>query len=449
MLSLIATLLAIVLPIVMFYGMLFRDIINFPLGDDFNAILAFVNGLSQCHSLGDKFLYFITAQHNEYKLFFEHAVVWLQYAVWGHINFSPLCALGNLLVLPIAVLLWKMFLPACSDKTMKLALFVPVPWLLFQLQYGETLDWAMAGLQNLPVVLFALAALYLLANGSRLTFLASIAMLVLAIASSGNGLLLIPVGITVLLLRKQFVRAVAWMGVALVCTAIYFFHYNFMSSATAPHRSVFATLVHLNPIYVLGFMGSAASIPFRCLSFVIGLLLCIFFVWMARRGFARRNPAVSYCVCFVLLTAVGVAGIRSELGVIESGAPRYTIYSALLIIFGWFAVAEEFLQHSRKALRNSKIYVSAVVISIIFSLFNDGVGVYQLQDRHDSLVRAMIAYDNPDAPGAGLAPDIVLRNETPEQREFAILARKILGESIKLGVYTVPSYNLAIPKRKP
>ena len=38
-----------------------------------------------------------------------------------------------------AILLWKMFLANTKNLAARLAFFIPVSWLLFQLQYVETL----------------------------------------------------------------------------------------------------------------------------------------------------------------------------------------------------------------------------------------------------------------------------------------------------------------------
>src|SRR5580658_7433933 len=54
-----------------------------------------------------------------------------------------------------------------------------------------------------------------------------------------------------------------------------------------------------------------ASPTYAAISIALGLILLGVFAWMARRGYARRNPVVAYCVLFPLLTAVGVAGLRS------------------------------------------------------------------------------------------------------------------------------------------
>src|SRR5450756_794853 len=85
----------VVLPVILFYGNLLRTALDLPFYDDYRAVILFVNRLSQTHGLAARASYFFAAQHNEYKLFFEHAIVCLQYWALGHVNFLFLSAAGN------------------------------------------------------------------------------------------------------------------------------------------------------------------------------------------------------------------------------------------------------------------------------------------------------------------------------------------------------------------
>src|SRR5580698_1588919 len=156
-----ATLFATI-PIILFYTILFRTSVNLPFIDDYDAVLNFMNELTRLSSPSAKVSYYLSSQHNEYKLFFEHAILWLQFTLLGRIDFKMLCAIGNGFILLLALLLWKMFLPNRKDYASRLALFIPASWLLFQLQYFETLNWAMGGLQNLPILVFSFASIYFL-----------------------------------------------------------------------------------------------------------------------------------------------------------------------------------------------------------------------------------------------------------------------------------------------
>jgi hypothetical protein len=127
------------LPAILFYGILLRKAVNVPLLDDYEALLDFLNHLAELESASARVSYFLAAQFNEYKLFFGHVLAWLQLAFLGHTDLRVLCAIGNGFVLLLAILLWMMFLPDHENLTRRMALFIPVSSLLFQLGYSATL----------------------------------------------------------------------------------------------------------------------------------------------------------------------------------------------------------------------------------------------------------------------------------------------------------------------
>ena len=435
----------VALPAVLFYAILFRQALNIPRLDDYDALLGFLNQMAGLGSVSSKASYFLATQHNEYKLFFEHGIVWLEFAIFGHIDLRFLCALGNGFILLLAVLLWKMFLPDYKDFASRLAFFLPVSWLLFQLQYVETLNWAMTSLQGLPVLFFSLGAIYLLVRETRWAFCGALTFLVLAIASSGNGFLVVPVGILVLALGRSYARLVTWLFVSAGCVAAYSYHYNMFSSQSPTHPSILSAFMGLRPLFVIAFIGNAAAFPLNhgylglgvILCPLLGIVLCIFFFYLVRIGYHRKNPLISYCVLFLLLTAVGVAGLRSDFGFAQSLRSRYGIYSALLLIFAWFAIVEEFLQHKSVSIRYNGILLAAIISTVLFSLTMDAAGWRYGVGRNRDLVHGMTVYEHPVTPESTAGPILPLPNKATR---WGLPARAILTQSIKLGIYRPPTY---------
>jgi hypothetical protein len=432
----------VVLPAVIFYSILFRQVINLPFLDDYDAVLGFLNNMAELRGLPAKSLFFLTAQHNEYRFFFSDGLVGLQAALVGHVDFRILCGIGNGFVLLLAIMLWKMFLPGYKGITTKAMLFLPVLWLVFQLQYAEVLDWSIGSLPDLPVLVFSLGAIYFLMQETRRTYCGALACLVLAIASYGNGVVMIPLGALMLARRRAFARMAGWLIVSAGCVAAYAYHYNFMSSQSPSHHSVLAALIHVRPLYLLTLMGNAASPPmYGRILFVaelycslLGLVLCAFFVAMTQRGYFRRNALAGYCVLFLLLTAVGITAIRSDLGIEESLSSRYGMYSLLLLIFAWFAVAEEFLLPASESVRKW-VLAGAIAATILFSAGMDVFGWRYLADRDRELVRGMAAFEHSSA-----GPVLPMRGQSATMDEFDKRARVILQESIRLGIYRPPEY---------
>jgi hypothetical protein len=430
-------------PAIIFYVLLFLKAVNLPLEDDYEALLDYLNQMAELKSAPARASYFLATQHNEYKLFFGHALVSCQLAFFGHIDIRILCAVGNGFILLLALLLWRMFLPNHPSVVYRMLHFIPVCWLLFQLQYVGTLNWAMPSLQNLPVIVFSLGGIYLLLRATRLSFWGAMICLALAVASSGNGLLMIPIGVLILAVNRQFARVVSWLVISAGCVAAYAFRYNVLSSQSRLQHSVFSTLIRPRPLYVIAFMGNAAAFPGRhhvIFGLSVGLLLAVFFVSLARRGYFRRNPLVSYCVLFLLLTAVGVAGLRSDFGIAQSLDSRYGIYSALFLIFAWFAIVEEILAYMNVPLKCNHILLVAIAGSVLFSLTMDALGWTYLSQRNQTIVRGMTAYEHPGPPGSNVGPILPFPGQGPRSDELDRKAPLILKQSMKLGIYRPPLY---------
>jgi len=439
----------VALPAILFYGILFQKSINVPLDDDYEALLDFLNHIIELKGAQARASYFLAAQFNEYKLFFGHAVAWLQLAVFKHTDLRTLCAIGNGSVLLLAILLWITFLPDHKNLAHRMAFFIPVSYLLFHLGYAGTLNWAMPSLQNLPVLVFSLGTIHLLVRGGRCAFWGALVGLILAIAASGNGFLLIPIGVTILALSRHYTRVVIWLFISAGCIAAYAYRYNLMSSQSKIHHSVLETVLRPRPLYVIAFIGNAAAFPPLLgryhpleilLGLFLGLILCVYFFFLARRGYARRNPTVSYCVLFLLLTAVGVAGIRSELGISQSLESRYVIYSSLLLIFAWFSIVEEILQHQNLPLRRNRIFLVAVAGAVLFCFVMDFWGWSYLEERNRKIVFGMATYEHSVSNGAGVGPILPFPGQGERSDELERRAPIILEQSIKLGIYRPPAF---------
>ena len=193
-----------------------------------------------------------------------------------------------------------------------------------------------------------------------------------------------------------------------------------MSSQSRLHHSVLETVLRPRPLYVFGFIGSAAAFPpllgrihplEDIFGLSLGLLLCAYFFVLWRRGYARRNPAVSYCILFLLLTAIGVAGIRSDFGIAQSLESRYAIYSALLLIFAWFSIVEEILQYQNVPLRRNRIFLAAVLGAVLFCLVMDFWGWHNLELRNRFMVSGMAAYEHLPLPSPASAQFFPPRSE--------------------------------------
>jgi hypothetical protein len=435
----LSTRVLIALPIGIVYLILLTHIVNIPIADDYDALLNFSIHLRNAPKLSDKLHYFLSSQHGEYKLFLVHALVWLELHLLGHIDLKLLSVIGNSFILLLGLLLWKMLLPRHQSPSTRMAFFVPVSWLLFQLQYAQTLNFAMAGIQNLAVLVFSLAAIYFLHCANRRLFPAAIVCLVLGISASGNGLLLVPIGLMILVLNRRYRGAAVWGAASATCIAAYLYGYDSrLWLAQSPAR-VPALAQFLRPIYTIGFIGSAGAYPIWAGSFVLGVAICVFYSYMVKRGYFHRNPAIGYSVLFLFLSAVIATGFRSSFGIRSSTASRYTIYSTLLLIFAWLIIVEEWLITTTQPTLRKRILVIATAGAILFSVAMDVWGFRYLSNRNRNLVTGMRLYEHSASMQSTAGPGFPAPR-SKEDQAYNLWARDLLSESSKLGIYQIPPY---------
>ena len=425
----------VLFPVAVFYAGLLYTARDLPWLDDYDAALNFADQLTSLHSFSARFIYFLGAQHNEYKLFLAHGLVWLQLALTGHINFAVLCALGNVSILLLGAVLWKMFLPE-TQLERRLILFLPISLLLFQYQYVETLNWPIPGLVNLPVVLLAIGSLYFLGRETQVAFAAAMALMVLGIAASANGFLIAIVGALPLLIERKYVRLAGWIAITGLCTWLYAFHYR---PRIVPGQSngLMHALMHPQLIFVLGFLGAAGRYPFHAGAVALGVALVMFYGWMFRRGYLRRQPVVRYCLLFVLLTSFGVGGIRADLGLVQSMSSRYRIYSDLLLIFAWFALVAEFRLAEADSLRRNRIFITELALCTLFWVAMDTVGGRSLHRRDVTLDEGMRQFEHSHGT---LSPVFLRDGEVLGYPGFDEHARQMLIQAEQAGTFEPKPY---------
>jgi hypothetical protein len=427
----------LLLPIVIFYLLLARAAVDLPFFDDYPAVLDFLNIHVQLPTIGAKALHLLVAQHAEYKLLFENCIFVIERAWLGHVSFLVLMALGNAFVLLIFLLLWRASLVQVAPWRRAL-LIAPTAYLLFQLQYASTLDWAMGSLQNLPVLFFALLSLWLLPQSGRAFFAAACAAMLLSIASSGNGFVLLLVGALFLFARKAWREVLVWSALGAMALTGYLYHYNFHSSQSISHRggAVFA-LIHLSQAeFPLSFLGaSVAGTGNVAPAIVLGIALCAGFSWIWKRRYDRINPTLFYCSVFLLFSALGVAAMRGGDGLEVSLVSRYRVYSNLALAVSYLIAVECVLASKYRPRILRMGFIPAIVLSCLFCAASDWAGYRFLQQRSQEVTSEMRAWEH--GSDTGKTPDTSTDPILRRHRALGIYrpVPSVLEESERLGVY--------------
>lgn len=362
----------------------------------------------------------------------EHLIVTAQLVLLHRISFGFLVALGDLLLLPIAVILWRNFATGEPLLSKRVLLFSPVPYLLFQLNYVETLNWAMASLQNIPVILFALLSLHFLQKTNRFSFLLACTFGLVSAASSTNGFLLAPVGCLVLVLRSAYQRTLVWVATFLVFWEI--FTLNFVPPQSAQGVPFISKL-----LFWFSFLGGAAENmhgkPIHHASIILGVCLLALFLVTFSKQQLRTNGFVLGAVLWILLTAAAVAGVRVSLGLELALSVRYKIYCDLLLILAYSLLAEKLSRNGRPAARQPA-FVLSTLGAVILCASSDVLGLRFIEDRRHNIESAMRAY----LASPQTASPIFLPTAHPNEweRNFQEHGRSQLSRAIAEGLYVPP-----------
>jgi hypothetical protein len=422
---------AVLIPPLVAFAILFHLTLTVPYQDDYDAILAFASDYEQLSGLPTRILAIATAQHNEYKLGFEHSIVALELEVTHHLNFTFLTVLGDLILLPIGCMLWQTYQGAeqtgNASLRRRLLAFLPISLCFFSLTYWENLNWAMTGLQNTPVVLFSLLAIYLVAREQKptpaLLFWGCLSAS-LAAFTSANGFLLAPLGLLIFLPRRAFAACAAWCAAFVLPLVAYLYHHT--ASVHPAHRLFYIR----RPLFFLGFLGGV--VPVVRGAPLAGLVILAVLVLAARSRFDRVNPTAFYFMVWIVATACLVAWVRGS--ATYSIASRYSMYSSLLLIFCYSFLAHQLV--GRASLRKQRLFwATAIVVSAIFCLASDVTAYRRLAARRRMVLSGIELYRaSPDRNSPMVDP--IVDQTFPLEKNYE---HRMLTEAIKEKIYALPS----------
>ncbi|MBC8151415.1 MAG: hypothetical protein H7Z72_00740 [Bacteroidetes bacterium] len=346
--------LAVAVPVLVFAVVWLRYAINIPKWDD-HALKTFLGNLQGETTLTGK-MYQLFRQHNEHRIVWDRLITWLDYRLFGKLSYVRLMAVGNLSL----VGLLAVFGLVLRRARRSIWFLVPVACLLFNLAQWENMFWGMAALQNFSVLLWVAGSLYLLAYTQH--SVAAFGLAVLATLTSGNGLVIWPIAL-ILILHQSLTQPIryrnwrlllGWSVGAAVVIGLYFLGYEKPTVTPPPPPGVGQILLG-----GLAFNGAAAeALPLRSLfltcellgAVAIGVTLFFGAKLIRNNNLTRPLPPVDYffvgMVGFLIGTGIIVTWSRVGFGFETLITSRYKIYSltllALLFTYGAVTLTDRF-----------------------------------------------------------------------------------------------------------
>ncbi len=363
--------------------------LNIPISDDYDLVRVKYTLMTQEFSWWQK-IQLLLEPENDHRILLPRSIALIDFALEGFINYRTLIWIVNGSLLGILGFWWISF----SKKGLHPWYFIPILlWYLNPFVFDVTL-WGINGMQHTTLNLLVFASLYLLATYPKL--FPTVLALLLAFAATftnGNGFLVFPAGLTILLLSKDWEKSAWWSLGMVVALLAYFLNYS-VGQATkvtisGPFiQNLFVSFAALSGGWVAAFKGNsqtwllwgAFSVGFVCLlGLTIWLLGQVFFTT------SKPRPSQIYFWVGIFLFSVMTIGIiavsRGGRDVYSVFTSRYSLYPLHLLTLTYISLL------TWKAVSQKWLVRFAFVFGVAFVLMS----VYQYQLDIDVRRRSLIA----------------------------------------------------------
>jgi hypothetical protein len=334
-------------PILFFVYYVWQYTINVPFLDDNLYYTKAVVDVNKSQSLSEAFWIFMR-QHTitEHKTPVSRLVAWLLYKITGTLNFFTFAQIGNLTLFGILFLFWRFF----QKHAWNLVYFLPIPFLLFQMQTFENQFWMGCAWLYYPIGLWQMVTFYFLSYQKPRYFLYAMLSAVFVTFIFSNGMFVFFPATLLLIYQKRYKALGIMAVVAAVCLTVYFSNYK-PSPIVPPAFSI--------PNILTGFvlmLGSYMDVQdFHKISPItataVGLIIIGFLIyggiWLLRRYFkflpketSEKESDILFLVASMIALcmsagAVAYSRYTGEHGFEEMFASRYRFMSILLMCLAY------------------------------------------------------------------------------------------------------------------
>jgi hypothetical protein len=212
-----------VAPILFFIYYVWQYTINVPFLDDNLYYTKAVVDVNKSQSFAETFKIFMR-QHTitEHKTPVSRIAAFLIYKVTGKLNFFTFAQIGNLTLLGILFLLWRFF----RKHAWNIFYFLPIPFLLFQMQTNENQFWMGCAWLYYPIGLWQMTTFYLLSYQKPRYFIFAMLSAIFVTFIFSNGMFVFFPATLILLYQKRYKDLGVMVLIAAVCLAVYFSSYT-------------------------------------------------------------------------------------------------------------------------------------------------------------------------------------------------------------------------------
>jgi hypothetical protein len=463
------------LPVLLWVFVILYYSVNLPWYDDFDPFPDFLRKWITDASFSDR-LALLFQPNNEHRMVIGKLVTLSYYWVTGHLNFTFLHIAGALFTLGTLYIFWLSF----SKTKINWWYFLPVPFLLFQLQYHLVFLWAICSLQHQPVVFFISLSMFLL---SRERFGWAILAAFCATYAMSNGIFVWPAGVVILVLRSNYKQLTIWLLAGALAVGFYFHGLSAQGNESSveffmknPHLSFLGFFAFLGGLF--DFFPEKTIVVRSALPVLMGLIVMIWIViWLYKQlipwlkttfNWPKNTPASPYgatspdkknqdmfllgTLTFLLVNALIIGLLRPRFGFFVMIVSNYKMYPALFLTVAYLTFINA---KTGKIIQEWMFYFASTTSIIIWALSIYGylpviserskyLTVNGYNQEHnafglghvpfskgaayvDTLMKQMVAWDvfkYPDAPEAIVKEIGRIQNPMPQQKGITVTERE-------------------------
>jgi hypothetical protein len=384
----------ILLVVLTYYFYVFRFSVNIPYWDEFFVLNWFDSYINQ--TFWGKIIH-LFEQANEHRLFSYRLTVFMQYLIFGDLNFRNIILFGNLGMIWLIYLLYKMS-PFFKSNVIA---FIPVILLLFVPQ-NEISIWGMVAIASIFEYALVFASLTFLNKQGYFNFTMSLLLAIIATFSFGNGMFVFFAGFIILLMRKQkpVIHITLWSLFMALSISLYFLNFNF-SSGGGPSK--FEILHHpINAIlFFLTLIGNLFTSLFKAKLiwfYLSGFIVCASFCFIIIRKWSvlKHYPLLISYLVFLFLTAITITISRVGFGIGAATAPRYMLLPILFVVLIYIMIIFSY------RIMDKKIIFLILIASLFLYFARMSQQIEVIRQHKSNLEEGLISYNiNPNKSSLG------------------------------------------------
>jgi hypothetical protein len=324
----------VVIPILIFYWVVVYMCVDAPFQDDIDALLEPTVSLRKAGISLSESWKIIYTQDDERRIVMDRLVALTLDKVFGYLDLRFIIILGASILLAYTAVLWQIF----RQAGFSLLFFLPVPWLLFNVQFYDAIFWSMIPLQHVAVFVWGFVAIFFLTKTGSAAALLSLVFAVVSIYSDVSGSFLFPVGVLVLIAQRRWQFLATWTVVVGLVVFLYFNHLEVPAYRPSLAENLSQPISILTTVLALPGLWTdpGPAFPFKLragIAMAVGLISIVFVLILLYRAairiYTKRNEPgtaelfVLGALCFLGITFATLALGRASYGLDTVFTTRY------------------------------------------------------------------------------------------------------------------------------